>query len=56
MERRTNEPMDERKSENYIPPHTLYVGGIIIFYWELRKIYLAVNVTDIKKSFNFVII
>ena len=27
---RTNEQMDEQKSENYIPPHTLYVGGIII--------------------------
>ena len=26
---RTNERTDEQKSENYIPPHTSYVGGII---------------------------
>ena len=32
MNERTNErtykQMDERKSKNYIPPHTSYVGGI----------------------------
>ena len=27
---RTNEQMDKRKSENYIPPHTSYVEGIKI--------------------------
>ena len=29
--KRTNGQTDERKSENYIPPHTSYVGGIINF-------------------------
>ena len=29
-ERRTNTRTNEWKSENYIPPHTSYVGGIII--------------------------
>ena len=28
MNERTYERMDEQKSENYIPPHTSYVGGI----------------------------
>ena len=28
MNIRTSEQTDERKSENYIPPHTSYVGGI----------------------------
>ena len=29
MGRRMNERTNERKSKNYIPPHTSYVGGII---------------------------
>ena len=28
MNARTNERTNERKGKNYIPPHTLYVGGI----------------------------
>ena len=28
----TNERTDKRKSKNYVPPHTSYVGGIIMLW------------------------
>ena len=34
MNVRTNEHTNEQKSENYIPPHTSYVGGIIRKYGD----------------------
>ena len=40
---RTYERTDEGKSENYIPPHTSYAGGITI---QLKLKYMNINVKE----------
>ena len=48
MNVRTYKRTDERKNENYIPPHASYVGGIIM--------YTPVNPSFDYKSLQYVMI